>query len=84
MLLKLFTFYEFENAVHGLRLKKGIALSMNHGRAHGRPKINDQKEHEILNDLISGNIGIRKIAAKHGVGVSVVQRIKTELAKQRR
>ena len=41
--------------------------------------ISPAKERAVRSDLAAG-LGFRKIMARHGVGTSVIQRIKAELA----
>jgi hypothetical protein len=49
---------------------------MSLGKPIGRPRIAASTEAAIAKALEQGKHGIHKIAAKHSVGVGVVQRIK--------
>jgi len=49
------------------------------GKRLGRPSIPVTIERKIRDALKKGGTGIRKLAAKHHVGVGTVQRIKREL-----
>jgi Resolvase, N terminal domain len=49
------------------------------GQEAGTPMISPDKERAIRADLAAG-LGFRRIMARHGVGTSVIQRIKAELA----
>ncbi|MCW2244988.1 DNA invertase Pin-like site-specific DNA recombinase [Azospirillum fermentarium] len=69
-------FAEFERAMIRERVHAGLSRARQQGKRLGRPQTAGRTEAAILADLQAGTIGIRKIAAKHGVGVSVVQRIK--------
>lgn len=71
-------FAEFERAMIRERVQAGLSRARQQGKRLGRPQTADRTEAAILADLKTGDIGMRKIAAKHGVGVSVVQRLKTE------
>lgn len=68
-------FAEFERAMIRERVQAGLARARAQGKRLGRPSIPPAKEQAILADLRAGEIGLRKIAAKHSVGVSVVQRL---------
>lgn len=69
-------FAEFERAMIVERVKAGLTRAKQQGKRLGRPTISPQLEKAIRIDLRKGNIGIHKIATQHGVGVSVVQRLK--------
>ncbi len=69
-------FAEFERAMIRERVQAGLSRARQQGKRLGRPQTATSTEAAILADLNVGVIGIRKIATKHGVGVSVVQRIK--------
>lgn len=73
-------FAEFERAMIRERVQAGLSRARQQGKRLGRPQTASMTETAILTDLKAGGIGIRKLAAKHGVGVSVVQRIKAESA----
>lgn len=69
-------FGEFERALIRERVQAGLARARSQGKRLGRPPTATATEQAILADLKAGVLGMRKIAAKHGVGVSVVQRLK--------
>lgn len=69
-------FAEFERAMIRDRVQAGLARARSQGKRLGRPPTAAATERAILADLKAGTMGMRKIAAKHGVGVSVVQRLK--------
>ncbi len=71
-------FAEFERGMIRERVNAGLARAKAQGKALGRPKTD--KEGSIRAALAEGGKGIRKIASELGVGVSVVQRIKAEMA----
>jgi DNA invertase Pin-like site-specific DNA recombinase len=75
-------FAEFERAMIKERVQAGLARARAQGKRLGRPPTPSTKERAITADLAAGAMGIRKIAAKHGVGVSVVQRLKTSIAEE--
>jgi len=72
-------FAEFERAFIVERINAGLARAKAQGVQLGRPKVSVTKEKAIKADLLSENIGMIKIAKKHGVGVSTVQRVKREI-----
>jgi DNA invertase Pin-like site-specific DNA recombinase len=72
-------FAEFERAMIVERVKSGLARARAAGKRLGRPTISSRKEAAVRRLLGSGT-GIVKAAKTVGVGVSVVQRIKAELA----
>lgn len=69
-------FAEFERGMIRERVNAGLARARREGKRLGRPTVPADTERAILADLRAGGIGMRRIAAKHGVGVSVVQRVK--------
>lgn len=69
-------FAEFERAMISERVQAGLARARSQGKRLGRPTTAAATEQAVLADLRAGTMGMRKIAAKHGVGVSVVQRLK--------
>lgn len=71
-------FAEFERAMIRERVQAGLSRARQQGKRLGRPQTADRTATAILADLKTGDIGMCKIAAKHGVGVSVVQRLKAE------
>ncbi|MBI1210457.1 MAG: resolvase [Alphaproteobacteria bacterium] len=68
-------FAEFERAMIVERVKAGLRRARKEGRVGGRPRVDERKERRAREMLASG-VGMRKIAAVVGIGVSVVQRIK--------
>ena len=58
------------------RVQAGLARARSQGKRLGRPTTAAATEQAVLADLRAGTMGMRKVAAKHGVGVSVVQRLK--------
>jgi DNA invertase Pin-like site-specific DNA recombinase len=83
-------FAEFERAMIRERVKSGLARAKAGGKRLGRPRLGDERkpgqpprlgvEEAIRCDLATGEIGMIKIAKRHGVGVGTVQRIKATLA----
>lgn len=69
-------FAEFERAMIRERVQAGLARARAQGKRLGRPSTPPATEQAILADLRAGTLGLRKIAAKHEVGVSVVQRLR--------
>lgn len=67
-------FAEFERAMIQERVKAGLARAVARGKRLGRPPVSKAVEDRVLAARKTG-MGIRKIASKLGVGVSVVQRI---------
>jgi DNA invertase Pin-like site-specific DNA recombinase len=61
------------------RTKAGLQRARKRGAQIGRPKVDDGREAAVRAALGQG-VGVLKVAKQCGVGVSVVQRIKTELA----
>lgn len=56
-------------------MNAGLARARANGKTLGRPQIESDKEDAIRGSLAAG-MGILKAAKLHGVGTSVVQRIK--------
>jgi DNA invertase Pin-like site-specific DNA recombinase len=73
-------FAEFERAMIQERVRAGLARARAEGTTLGRPKIDLATESAIRSALQNGQIGIRKIAVRFGVGTGTVQRIKSEMA----
>lgn len=73
-------FSEFERAMIRERVNAGLNRARAQGKTLGRPKIATAKERAIREALEAGGRGIRKIAEDLEVGVSVVQRIRAEMA----
>ena len=73
-------FAELERSVIRERINAGIARARDKGtksgKPIGRPRVPAKTEAAIAKALQMGDHGIHKIAAHHGVGVGVVQRIK--------
>lgn len=69
-------FAEFERAIIVERVRAGIARARTEGKHLGRPRISSETEQTIRVALAEGR-GIRATTRECGVGVSVVQRIKT-------
>jgi DNA invertase Pin-like site-specific DNA recombinase len=72
-------FSEFERAMIRERVNAGLARAKTNGKTLGRPKTKASEE-EAIRETLSGGMGILNTAKKHGVGTSVVQRIKASLA----
>jgi len=83
-------FAEFERAMIRERVNAGLARARAQGKVLGRPKLGYErdpkmraarraKEHAIRKSLAAGT-GMLKTAREHKVGVSLVQRIKQEMA----
>ena len=75
-------FAEFERAMLRERVLAGLRRARSQGKKLGRPRIPVAKERDIRADLAAG-LGFRRIMARHGVGTSVIQRIKAELVADR-
>lgn len=71
-------FAEFERSMIQDRVKAGLERAKANGQKLGRPQIKAKKEAEIITTLKSGT-GMLKTAKMHGVGTSVVQRLKREM-----
>ena len=71
-------FAEFERSMIQDRVKAGLERAKSNGQKLGRPSTNFKKESEIIATLNAGT-GILKTAKMHGVGTSVVQRLKKEI-----
>jgi DNA invertase Pin-like site-specific DNA recombinase len=72
-------FAEFERAMIQERVKSGLARARAAGKKLGRPTIDPKTERAIRAALQTGKAGMIKIAARFGVGVGTVQRIKADL-----
>jgi len=72
-------FAEFERAIIVERINAGLSRARAQGKRFGRPKTPSRKEEAVRAALAAGH-GILKTAKLAGVGVSVVQRIKTSAA----
>jgi hypothetical protein len=73
-------FAEFERAMIRERVRAGLARAVAEGTKLGRPKLDATTEKAIRHALAKGDTGIRKIAARFGVGNGTVQRIKEAMA----
>lgn len=71
-------FAEFERAMIRGRVHAGLARARANGKTLGRPQTEADKEDAIRASLATG-MGILKTAKLHGVGTSVVQRIKAAM-----
>jgi DNA invertase Pin-like site-specific DNA recombinase len=76
-------FAEFERAMIQQRVKAGLARAKAEGKRLGRARIASTVEQSIRTALASGDRGMLKIAAEHGVGSGTVQRVKREMAHAR-
>jgi DNA invertase Pin-like site-specific DNA recombinase len=73
-------FAEFERAMTQERVRAGLARARADGKTLGRPKIDEKTERAVRVALSKKERpGLRKIAARLGVGVGTVQRINREL-----
>jgi DNA invertase Pin-like site-specific DNA recombinase len=72
-------FAEFERAMIVERVKSGLARARAADKRLGRLTVSRRKE-DAVRRLLIGGTGILKAAKTVGVGVSVAQRIKAELA----
>jgi DNA invertase Pin-like site-specific DNA recombinase len=75
-------FAEFERAMIRQRVLAGLKRARAKGKRLGRPPISPLKERAIRADLASG-LGFRRIIKRHGVGTSVIQRIKAAVAAEK-
>jgi DNA invertase Pin-like site-specific DNA recombinase len=71
-------FSEFERAMIRERVHAGLARARANGKRLGRPLIGPEIEEAIRASLRAG-VGMLKTAKTHGVGTSVVQRIKADM-----
>ena len=72
-------FAEFERSIIQERIQAGLARARIEGKTLGRPRTAKKTEQAIRESLAAGGKGLHKIAREHGVGTSVVQRVKAEL-----
>jgi DNA invertase Pin-like site-specific DNA recombinase len=72
-------FAEFERSMIQERVRAGLKRAKAQGKRLGRPMVTADKDAAVRASLRAGN-GILKTAAMVGVGSSVVQRIKGEMA----
>jgi DNA invertase Pin-like site-specific DNA recombinase len=76
-------FAEFERAILIERINAGIARARTVGTRSGAPigraKVSMEREDHVR-ALLAGGVGILRVAKLAGVGTSVVQRIKSEIA----
>lgn len=71
-------FAEFERSMIKERVHAGLARAKAQGKTLGRPQTNADTE-AAIREMLKGGTGILKTARLHGVGTSVVQRIKAEM-----
>ena len=72
-------FAEFERDMIRSRVNAGLDRARARGVRLGRPKVARKVETAIKERLVAG-VGMLKVAKGLGVGVSTVQRVKTEMA----
>ena len=72
-------FSEFERAMIRERVNAGLSRAKANGKTLGRPKT-EAKHEAAIRDTLKKGTGILKTAKLHGVGTSVVQRIKAGLS----
>ena len=84
-------FAEFERSMIRERVNAGLRRAKAAGKTLGRRKLEDEKDTErravaeaLRTNLREGGVGIRKLAAIHGVGVGTVLRIKADMQRQPR
>lgn len=65
--------YQFERSMLLERQREGIQKAKEAGKYKGRPQEIDR---EKVRELLAGGLSIRKTAAKMGIAVSTVQRVK--------
>jgi DNA invertase Pin-like site-specific DNA recombinase len=75
-------FAEFERAMIVERVRAGLARARSEGKRLGRPRIAADKDRAVRR-LLADDVGILRAARLAGVGVSAVQRIRTEMADAR-
>jgi DNA invertase Pin-like site-specific DNA recombinase len=75
-------FAEFERVMIQERVRAGLARARAEGKRLGRPTIPEATESALKEALRRGDVGIRKLAATHRVGVGTVMRVKAALAEQ--
>ena len=75
-------FAEFERSMIRQRVNAGLKRAIEQGKQLGRPRIAPDLEKRILSQLRAGT-GMLKVASQCGVGVSTVQRIKSEMEVRR-
>ncbi len=71
-------FAEFERSMIRDRINAGLVRARAQGKRLGRPPAAPEVEERIRARLAEG-VGVRKVAVLEGVGVSVVQRVKSEI-----
>jgi len=82
-------FAEFERSMIRERVNAGLRRAKAAGKTLGRRKLEDEKDTDrravaeaLRANLREGGVGIRKLAAIHGVGVGTVLRIKADMQRQ--
>ncbi|MBR7651728.1 recombinase family protein [Brucella oryzae] len=71
-------FAEFERAMISERVKAGLSTARAKGKKLGRPSLSATTEAAILRDLQGETGSLRALAAKHGVSVGTVHRLRRE------
>lgn len=71
-------FSEFERAIIRERIKAGLARARAEGKVFGRPRVSEKVEAAIRAARRKGK-GMRSIASDLGIGVSVVQRVSSDM-----
>ena len=79
-------FAEFERSMIRERVNAGLRRAKAAGRTIGRRRLEDDKDLDrravakaVRADLQKGGVGIRKLAARYGIGVGTVIRLKAEM-----
>ena len=72
-------FSEFEREIIRERVNSGLARAKAQGKKLGRPRRETPKRVAAIHKLRKQGVGINKIARELGIGVSVVQRVVTEM-----
>jgi DNA invertase Pin-like site-specific DNA recombinase len=82
-------FAEFERSMIRERVNAGLRRAKAAGKTLGRRRLEDDKDTDrraiakaLRAELQKGGVGIRKLAALHGVGVGTVLRIKADMERQ--
>lgn len=69
--------YQFERSMLLERQREGIQKAKEAGKYKGRPQ---QVDRDLVSKLLDEGMSIRKTAAKLGIAVSTVQRVKAEIS----
>jgi DNA invertase Pin-like site-specific DNA recombinase len=75
-------FAEFERAIIRERIRSGLARVRAEGKRLGRPRAHPEKEIAVRRALAAGKT-FKEVAAKCGVGMSMIQRIANELRRSK-